>query len=251
MVFELCVDSVEAARIAERAGANRIELCAQLLQSGVTPRLDLLVETINAISIPVHVLIRPRLGDFNFSSDEFDLMKRQIEDTKKAGAAGVAIGVSLPDRRIDVSRSRELVQLSKPMKATFHRAFDETPNVKESLQDVFATGADCLLTSGGKPDVLTGSDTIAWLREQAGEHFDVMAGGGVRLENLAEILSRTGVSLLHGSFVRRNGRKVSGGEQNGHSAVEDLVQLQSDVREAVRLFRREVADRKLPVTTGD
>jgi copper homeostasis protein len=251
MVFELCVDSVESARIAEKAGANRIELCAQLLQSGVTPRLDLLVETIKAISIPVHVLIRPRLGDFNFSSDEFNLMKRQIEDTKKAGAAGVAIGVSLPDRRIDVARSRELVQLAKPMKATFHRAFDETPNVKESLKDVFATGADCLLTSGGKSDVLTGSDTIAWLREQAGEQCDVMAGGGVRLENLAEILNRTGVSFLHGSFVRRDGRKVSSAEHNGHSAEESLVQLHSDVREAVRLFHREVADRKLPVATGD
>lgn len=231
--FELCVETLEAARAAQAGGADRIELCAALSVGGVTADPDLIQATVKTIDIPVHVLIRARNGDFHFSTDEILAMRRQIEDAKNAGAAGVATGVLLANGMVDVERSRELVALAKPMKATFHRAFDEAPDLEEALEDVIATGADCLLTSGGAPDVLTGAGSIARLRELAAGRLDVMAGGGLRLHNLTEVVRRTGVSYLHGSLTRENGRSARTNSHNGH---ESSV-LEEDVREAVRLFR--------------
>jgi len=156
-LFELCADSVEAAQAAESGGADRIELCSELAIGGITPSLDLIRATIRTLSIPVHVLIRPRGGNFVFSLDEFDQMRQQIEQARQAGAAGVAVGALLPDGRVDVERTRELVTLSRPMKVTFHRAFDETTDLIQALEAVILTGADCLLTSGGATDVLAGA----------------------------------------------------------------------------------------------
>jgi copper homeostasis protein len=241
LCFELCVESLEAAQAADAGGADRIELCAKLSVGGVSPSFDLVKATVKAVSIPVHVLIRPRDGDFNFSSAEFDLMKRQIEEARKSGAAGVAIGVLLSDGRVDVDRSRALVELAWPMKSTFHRAFDETPDLAEALEDVIATGADCLLTSGGAQDVLSGADSIARLREQAGERLDVMAGGGLRLHNLSEVARRAGVSFLHGSMTRGSADSHSGNSTNGVAAALNPAVLEADVREAVRLLRNELA----------
>src|SRR5271166_1581298 len=150
-LFELCVESLEAGRVAEAGGADRIELCAELGTGGLTPDFDVLKATIEALTIPIHVLIRPRGGDFAFSADEFGLMRAQIEHASSAGAAGIAIGVLLPGGRVDVERTKELVDLARPMKVTFHRAFDETPDVAEALEDVILCGVDCLLTSGGEP----------------------------------------------------------------------------------------------------
>jgi hypothetical protein len=131
--------------------------------------------TIEAPSIPVHVMIRPRGEDFACSACEFGQMRRQVEKAKKAGAAGIAFGVLHPDGRVDVVRSRALVELAYPMKATFHRAFDAAPELSEALEAVIQTGADSLLTSGGKPDVLTRADAIARLRKQAGDRLPASA----------------------------------------------------------------------------
>ena len=174
-LFEVCAESVETAQAAELGGADRIELCSKLPIGGVTPEIELTRAAIRALSIPVHVLIRPRGGDFAFSTDEFDLMRRQIEQAKEAGAAGVVVGVLRPDGSVDVERTRELVKLGRPMSVTFHRSFDETSNLIEALEAVIETGADCLLTSGGAPDVLTGAESIAQLRRQAGERLAIMA----------------------------------------------------------------------------
>jgi copper homeostasis protein len=177
-LFELCVTTLEAARAAESGGADRIELCSQLSIGGVSPDLDLMIETIETLSIPVFVLIRPRAGDFAFSPTEFGEIKRQIEQAKAAGAAGVAIGVLHPDGRVNVEKTRELVELARPMKVTFHRAFDDTPDIGETLEDVIRCGVDCLLTSGGEADVLTGATSIAEVRKLAAGRLDVMAGVG-------------------------------------------------------------------------
>lgn len=234
-LFELCAESLEAGRVAEAAGADRIELCADLKSGGVTPGIDLLEATIDALSIPVHVLIRPRSGDFVFSADDFSLMRTQIERASLAGAAGIAIGILLPDGRVDVKRTRALVDLAHPMKVTFHRAFDETPDPMRGLEDVILCGVNCLLTSGGERDVLAGAESIARLRGRAGERLQVMAGGGLRLEIVEEVLRRTGVSYLHGSLTRGTmSRAVLNGEPNGTGAS---VPLEADVREAVRLLQ--------------
>lgn len=244
-LLELCVTGLEDARAAESGGADRIELCSQLARGGVTPDLDLMANVIQSLSIPVYVLIRPRIGDFVFSRSEFDQMKCQIEQAKASGAAGVAIGVLLPNGRVDVERSRELVALAQPMKVTFHRAFDETRDVTEALEDVIRTGVDCLLTSGGKPDVLAGAESIAKLRRLAHGRLDVMAGGGLQLISLVEVLRRTGVSHLHGSLSRKSaGSFEDSPKRKPQPSSSGPIVLEKDVQEAVRLLHREFAARE-------
>jgi copper homeostasis protein len=228
--FELCIESMDAAHAAVAGGADRIELCSELLRGGITPASELTVADFRSLSIPVHVLIRPRGGNFVYSGEEYELMQGQIEQAKNAGAGGVALGVLLRDGRVDVERARALVELARPMDVTFHRAFDETRDLGEALEDVIATGAESLLTSGGAADVLTGARLIGVLRRQAAGRIRIIAGGGLRLESLVEVVRRAGVYSLHGSLSRRNGSASPA--QNGH-------RLEDDVREAVRLLNGE------------
>jgi len=243
ILFELCVDSLDAALAAERGGADRIELCARLDLSGITPAERLITATLGALSIPVHVLIRPRGGDFVYSAEEFDQMRQQLQWVKKAGAAAVAMGVLMPDGRIDVARSRELVEEARPMKVTFHRAFDETPDLGVALEAVIKIGADCLLTSGGAPNVLAGAAQIAQLVRQAGDRIQIMAGGGLKLASMAELLERTGVGCVHGSLTRQ-AEEHDRESTDGHKAVGKADILEADVRAAVKLLRGTFATRE-------
>jgi copper homeostasis protein len=156
-------------------------------------------------------------------------MQRQIEAVKGAGASGIATGVLLSDGRVDIERTRELIDWARPMDVTFHRAFDETADLKQALEDVIATGADSLLTSGGAADVLSGAEMIRALAEQAAGRIPLIAGGGLRLENLTEVIRVSGVFCLHGSLSRRNGKPAGPARA-------------ADVREAVRLLRAEAAE---------
>jgi copper homeostasis protein len=230
-LFELCADSLEAAKTAQAGGADRIELCAELAIDGVTPSDALLAATLKAISIPVHVLIRPRGGDFVYSEAELKRMRNQIKHAKAAGAAGIAVGVLRADGKVDVERSSELAALARPMKVTFHRAFDETANLEEALEDVILTGADCLLTSGGAANVLEGAEQIGRLQVLAGERLEVMAGGGLKLSNLSEVVRRSRVTCLHGSLSRT--RRTNNQGDSAKSVFEE------DVREAIRLLQQE------------
>jgi copper homeostasis protein len=234
-LFELCVESLDAALAAERGGADRIELCARLDLSGITPGEQLIQATLQTLSIPVHVLIRPRGGNFVYSAEEFDQMRQQLQWVKEAGAAAVALGVLMPDGRIDVARSRELVEQARPMTVTFHRAFDETPDMGVALEAIIKIGADCLLTSGGAPNVLAGAKQIAQLVRQAGDRIQIMAGGGLKLASLAEVLERTGVRCVHGSLTRR-AEECDRESANGHKAVGKADILEADVRTAVKLL---------------
>jgi copper homeostasis protein len=239
-LLELCVETMEAARAAEAGGADQIELCAELSIGGLTPSFPLLTATVKSLSIPVSVLIRLRGGDFTSTAGEFEQMREQIEQAKQAGAAGVVVGILCSDGRVDVERTRALVELAHPMKAVFHRAFDMTADLSEALEAVIETGADCLLTSGGASDVLAGADAIAKLHKQARGRLKVMAGGGFALGNLVEVVRRSEVSFFHGSFVRWEA--TEGGAKR--RAPFSRTALETDVREAVQLIQRERERRK-------
>ena len=236
--FELCAETLETARAAESGGADRIEICSGLSCGGVTPVPELMGADFGLFAIPVYVLIRPRAGNFVFSTREYELMRRQIEQAKKARAAGVAIGVLLPDGRVDLKRTRTLVELARPMAVTFHRAFDETPDLTAALETVIQTGADHLLTSGGAADVLSGAESIATLRQQAGKRIHIVAGGGLRLASLAQVVRRSGVNSLHGSLNHENGAANHGSK---------LQALESAVRQAVALLESEYQESPSPV----
>jgi copper homeostasis protein len=237
--FELCAETLEAAIAAQQGGADRLELCTDLHLSGLTPASALLAATLQHVSIPVHVLIRPRAGDFVYSAAEFALMLRQIDAAKAAGAHGIAVGILLPDGRIDVPRTRELANHARPMHVTFHRAFDEVAGYdkaatfSEALEDVILTGADTLLTSGGAPNVLEGATSIGRLQIQAGDRLAIMAGGGLKLSNLAEVVQRSGVTTLHGSLSR---------PRAALSKEEAQQALIADIREAIRLLEQETLE---------
>jgi copper homeostasis protein len=228
--FELCAETLAAARAAESGGADCIELCSELALGGLTPSSEMMATGIKTLSIPVNVLIRPRGGHFVFSAGEFDEMRQQIGQAKEAGASGVAVGMLLPDRRVDVERTQALVELARPLAVTFHRAFDETPDLDAALESVIETGADNLLTSGGAADVLSGAESLARLCRRAAGRIRVIAGGGLRLSTLIEVVRRSGTFSLHGSLTCKIGSIARGANPE---------ELESEVREAVRLLHSE------------
>jgi len=197
VLIEVCVDSVASAAAAERGGAARVELCSSLIEGGITPSAGMIEAVRKKIAIGLQVIIRPRGGDFCYEEDEFELMCRDICVAKGLGADGVVLGILSADGAIDVPRTRKLVELARPLNVTFHRAFDMSSDLLKALEDVCRTGAGRILTSGGEQDCLQGTATIARLVEAAADRVVIMAGGGIRHNDLASLLQRTGVSEIH------------------------------------------------------
>ena len=200
IIFELCAETMEACVAARDGGADRIELCSALSEDGLTPSHGLLQMAIAKSGLPVYGLVRPRAGDFVYSADEVGVMERDITHMRELGVAGVVLGLLKDDRTVDVEATRRMVALARPLKVTFHRAFDETPVLESALEDVIATGCDRVLTSGGCSDVMEGADVLARLVAQAGDRIEVAVGGGLRLTNAAELAMRTGAASFHGSL---------------------------------------------------
>jgi copper homeostasis protein len=196
-VVEISVESVERAIAAERGGASRIELCSSLDVGGVTPSLELVRDARACVWAPIFVMVRPRGGNFVYSATEFDEMKRSIEAARFAGIDGVVLGLLRVEGTIDVERTAELVRLAAPLPVTFHRAFDECRDLFAALEDVVATGASRLLTSGGESKAPEAVARIAELVQRAESRVVVMPGSGVIAENVAEIAAVTGATEFH------------------------------------------------------
>ena len=198
-MLEICVDSLESACAAERGGANRIELCSALVEGGITPSAGLLTMVRKKLSIGICMMVRPRGGDFLYSDLEFEQMREEIRLAKGEGADGVVLGILDRNGRVDVARTQQLVELAAPLPVIFHRAIDMTPNLIESLEDVIATGADRILTSGGLNSVSQAIDTIAALVQKAGSRITIMPGSGIRPDNIALLAESTGAREFHAS----------------------------------------------------
>lgn len=199
MALEVCIDSVEAAVAASRGGAQRVELCADLLEGGVTPSAGMIASVRRQIGIELFVIVRPRGGDFFYTEPEFEVMQEEIGQARALGVDGLVLGLLTEDCSVDVARTRRLVELAAPLPVTFHRAFDHAPDLEAALENVIATGARRVLTSGGAADAAEGAETIARLVKQARGRIGVMPGGGVRLKNIAK-LAATGATEFHSSL---------------------------------------------------
>lgn len=196
-LIEAAVDTVFSVSRASRAGVGRIELCANLNDGGTTPSAGLVATALEVADVPVFVLIRPRGGDFVYSRSELDVMRRDIDVLLQLGVSGFATGVVSVDSTIDVERTRVLVKAAGDVPVTFHRAFDFSPDLPTTLEQLIDAGITRVLTSGGAPTALEGADAIADLIERARDRIIVMAGGGIRENNVREVISRTGVREVH------------------------------------------------------
>jgi copper homeostasis protein len=197
LTVEVCADSLDSAIAAERGGANRVELCASLVEGGVSPSAGLLATARQRISIGLHVMIRPRAGDFYYSADEFEVMRRDVLMAKQLGAEGVVFGILDADANVDIQRTRALVDLARPLKVTYHRAFDMSADLFRSLEQVTETGADRILTSGGAQTALAGAATLRRLMEQVGKRAVIMACGGINDKNVQAVVEETAVREIH------------------------------------------------------
>jgi copper homeostasis protein len=200
--LEICIESLSAGLAARTGGADRVELCSALVAGGLTPSHALIAAAVEQTGLPVHVLVRPRTGGFVYSSEEFRIIQRDIEHAQNLGAKGCVIGILRPDGSVDVERTRELVQQAAPMQVTFHRAFDRSRNLAESLEQVIEAGCTRILTSGGKPTAGEAAPMLAALVAQSNTRIRIAAGGGVTLASAAELLKLTPIDL-HASLRHR------------------------------------------------
>ena len=197
--LEVCIDSVESGVAAQLGGANRVELCDNLNEGGTTPSRGMIQRVNTVLDIPVHVMIRPRGGDFLYSIEEFEVMKMDIEEIKQSGCAGVVFGVLTAKGRIDSKRTAILTDLAKPLKTTFHRAFDMTDKPLEGLDTLIGIGFDYILSSGQQPKALDGIELLMALVGRAQNRIEIMAGSGITGDNVSEIIRRTGIRYVHAS----------------------------------------------------
>jgi copper homeostasis protein len=222
--LEISVETTDAAVAAEKAGAQRIELCENLQVAGVTPGAELMREARERVKLPIFAMVRPREGDFVYSSAEFANMLRSLEMAKACGMDGAVLGILRSNGTVDVPRTRELVEAAHPLPVTFHRAFDETADVFASLEDVLRTGATRLLTSGGMANAGEGVAVLAKLVELAGEEIGILPGGGINPGNLEAVVRRTGAKEFHSGL----GTVMAYGH-NGHEEFEGEVRKLVDI----------------------
>ena len=189
MFVEVCANSFRSALNAQNAGANRIELCSELAVGGITPSYGLLKEVFSNLTISIHVLIRPRSGDFYYSDVDFEIMKHDINLCKELGCHGIVSGVLQQDMNIDIERTRELIALADPLSFTFHRAFDSVPNPLQAVKVLENVGVKRILTSGQKPTAVKGLPLLRELQE----NFNgiIIPASGINPKNVKQFVDGT------------------------------------------------------------
>ncbi|KAK0364589.1 hypothetical protein LTR02_007885 [Friedmanniomyces endolithicus] len=217
-LLEICCFAPESAILAYEAGADRIELCINREAGGTTPPVEWLAEVQRHVRIPVFVMIRPRAGDFTYSSAELDQMKRDIA-VFKSQADGLVFGILDSEGRVDVVRTAELVKTAAPLPCTFHKAFDENLDLLEAFEDVLATGCSAILTSGGAPSALAGVRTLEALVHKSQQRLTIMPGGSVRGSNISRIRELTCAGIFHSSAVPEGATEPSASEVRQMKAI--------------------------------
>ena len=197
MIIEVCAESYKHAINAEKARADRIELCKDLHLDGLTPDYDTAKKTIDELNIPVFILIRPSEGNFNYSNEEYELMKADIVKFKEMGCKGIVSGVLNENKTIDLERTKELVKLSRPLEFTFHRAFDIVTDPFKEIENLIELGIERILSSGQKNKALEGLELLEELQNNSKNRIIIMPGSGITTKNLEKFNS---FKEVHGTF---------------------------------------------------
>jgi len=197
--IEVCCFSVESAIIAEKTGADRIELCDNYYEGGTTPSYASIKLAIKELNIPVNIIVRPRGGDFLYSDIEYKLIKEDVLIAKKLNANGIVIGFLNTDGSIDIERTKEIIEIAKPMEVTFHRAFDRCKNPLDALEQLIELGVDRILTSGQKKTAIEGIDLLSELVKKANNRIIIMPGSGINDKNISKLITKTKAIEYHSS----------------------------------------------------
>jgi copper homeostasis protein len=199
ITLEICANSVASCIAAQQGGAKRIELCDNLLEGGTTPSYATIALAREKVSIDIYPIIRPRGGDFLYTDLEFEIMQKDIAVCKQLGCNGVVIGLLTANGRVDVERTQILVEQAWPMGVTFHRAFDMTEDPLQALEDIIGTGCERILTSGQRNTAIEGTELLKTLVKLAEGRIIIMAGSGVRANNIESLIQETGATEFHTS----------------------------------------------------
>lgn len=210
--IEIACFNVDSAIIAQKNGADRIELCAEMALGGITPSVEDVVEVRKEVTIDLNVMIRPRGGSFVYSDYEFEQMCRSILKMKELGVDGLVFGILNADNSVNVVQNQALVELTFPTPCTFHRAFDQVVDMYQALEDVISCGFKTVLTSGCKPNVIEGLAYLRQLVDWAGNRITIMPGGGLRSVNIEKVLRETGAHYFHSSAIIHDGETALAGE---------------------------------------
>lgn len=201
ILLEACVGCYKEAKKPELQGADRIELCDNLGEGGTTPSYGTIYLATQNINIPIAVIIRPRGGDFVYSNDEFEIMKKDIVICKELGVETVVFGILNKENKIDIERTKELIDLASGLKVTFHMAFDEIDDKFEALNQLISMNVDRVLTKGCKTCALDGKNTLKNLVEKSDNRITILVGGGVTYKNYKELSNYIGCNEMHGSKI--------------------------------------------------
>jgi copper homeostasis protein len=199
--LEIACFNYESALIAQESGADRIELCENMQLGGTTPNSILAVKVREKLSIKMHVIIRPRGGDFVYTDEEVVEMKQDIKQFKKLGIDGFVFGILNDDGSVNKKQNQELVNLAGPLSCTFHRAFDVVKNMKQSLEDVIDCGFKTILTSGQGATVEEGIFDLEKIQKWAKDRIEIMPGGGLRSSNIKLLQDRLEPTFYHSSAI--------------------------------------------------
>lgn len=240
-ILEACVDSVESAVIATNAGANRLELCANLIIGGTTPTKALFQQVRKHCNNTIHVLIRPRFGDFCYTDAEFEIIKEEVNQFRQLGADGVVIGILTPEGELNLSQMAALIQEAGEMSITLHRAFDMCFDPRKTMEQAIALSVDTILTSGQANDCISGKACIKELQALSKGRIDILIGSGVNEKAIKELYEDTGVTSYHMSgkeiinsamryrnenvFMGLDGMDEYGIFRTKQSAIESAVKL--------------------------
>lgn len=219
--LEIACFNLDSTLIAQNAGADRVELCADISVGGITPNLQIIQQARQQLTIDLFVMIRPRGGDFVYSMNEIMFMYLEILEMKEVGVNGFVFGVLTNNNKIDIPVNKSLVELAKPFPCTFHRAFDEVLDYEQALEDVISCGFSTILTSGTFPNVMDGKEVLKQLVIQANNRIEIMPGGGLRSTNILELDEMVNANWYHSSAI------TDGSEINN---PEEIMQLKNKLQ---------------------
>ncbi len=230
-MLEIALFTPSSAPTAISSGALRLELCTSYSAGGLTPSLSTLLTTRASVgaSVPINVMIRPRGGDFVYSSSEYETMKQELATLKASGAAsGFVFGILTEAGQVDVERCSELVRLAAPLPCTFHRAIDCVPggDLNRAVEEVISCGFSNLLTSGGAKSAVEGVERVKAMQEEFGSRISIILGGGIRSGNVGELKRRTGVPWVHSAAIT-----VDEGEEVDGEEVRSMIKVLQNMNE--------------------